>query len=407
MDSTYENTSPHCSRDSTCGNISPYCSMDSTYGTLSPDSNVISPMSYISSVSSPNYTGNEFTNETPLNEAVTSNSSSDSNLLPSEPIMPLDLYELIDKYLEERSGSDIQQNKQYNDFVEHNITNQAHQNCQFDVGVSLTNSAAPQHVQVINNNKLTTEIFNIPISTMPQDLQVVNVNQELLSKSPSSDSVVPPHIQENINNKLYTGMTLSSTMPTPHTNTTNIGQLWNVVYSVNQSDNLSAPNVVTTTPPKHFLTNISLTDCVQPNVMNSQNVCVLTPSKQTSPSSSVVNTAPQLIYGCNIVPNIGTGILNASNKPDNSAVSFIYGDSAKNNISKSVPVNSTVKFNTPTNSVRPVARQILPAGSEVYETGMSIPAVNRLEKLMKNNGFTVQYVKVCHDLSTKPDLLKE
>lgn len=413
-DSSYGSmSSPHCSRDSTYGSMSPHCSGDSTYGTLSPDSNVISPMSYASPVSSPMYIGNEITDETLLNKMVTNNSPSDSNLLPNEPIASSDLFDLIEDFLE-INRSEQQQNKQDDDFVglnKPNVGNQMQQNCQFDVGISQIKSTTPQDIQVVNNRKLTTEIFNINTTT-PHDLQVVN--QELLGETPFFYSVTPP-IQEAVNSKLCGGMSPSGTLPMPHVNTKlpniNIDQSWNVVYSVNQFDNITTPNAVTTTsPPEHLLSGTPLTNCVQPNVMNRQNVCIsVKPSKQTSSNVPTINVAPQIIYGNNVVPNIGTdrNIGHATTKPDKSVASFIGGDSTKKNVSKPVSVNSMVRNNTPASTVKPVQRQILPAGSEVYETGMSVPAAVRLKSLMKNKYFTVQYVKVCLDLAKKPELLKE
>lgn len=386
---TLGNTSLSCPRDSVYGNTSPHCSGDSTYGTLSPDSNVISPVSYTSPMSSPIYSENEFTNDTLLNEIVTSESSSDSIVLPNEPVASSDLFNLIEEFnlgIDQRSN-EPQQNKQCNDFVEFikpKIGNQTQQNCQFGLGVSPSNSVAPQHVQIINNSKLTTGLLNINSATS-QDLQAVN--QEFLSEIPCSNSV-SPHVQEVVNSKLSAGMSRTNIVPTPHVNTKlssiNIDQPWNEIYSMNQFDNFAVPNVVTAAPPKHLLTNIPVTD----HVVNRQTVCIpARPSKQISHNVPVVNATPQLIYQRNVMLNTVTEI------------------STKKNISKPIVVNSTLRFNTPTSSIRPVERQILPAGPVVYETG--IPAAVRLKTLMKNKDFTVQYVKVCHDLANKPELLKE
>ena len=151
-------------------------------------------------------------------------------------------------------------------------------------------------------------------------------------------------------------------------------------------------------PQKYVLANLTPVNNVQTNLINHQTVYIPAKSNSNVPVNiPVVSAVSPFTQRRNFLP-----VAEASH-PDNSVNSFICGDSGKKSISKSVPS----KFAAATNSVRPVERQILPAGSEVYETGMSVPAAVRLKSLMKNMDFTVQYVKVCHELANRPVLLKE
>ena len=164
------------------GNTSPHCSRDSAYSTLSPDSSVVSPLSYMSPMPSPVYNGNDFTHETFLNEIVTRNSTtSESNHLPNEPIESLDLFDLIDDYLNTtKCGNEVQQNNCCVRPDKHEVRNRTQQSCQFYVEPSKANSMAPQVPHVTSDN--ATQELSHNNAVTPPVLQVVN--HKLLSQTP-------------------------------------------------------------------------------------------------------------------------------------------------------------------------------------------------------------------------------
>ena len=95
---------------------------------------------------------------------------------------------------------------------------------------------------MINNNKSTEEIFN-NIDLAPSQVQQITSSKLLPSKM-SPISTIPP---SNINSN-FPGI--------------NIEQSWDVAYNINDFNNFTAPNMVTTTQPNQVLASVPLADRV-------------------------------------------------------------------------------------------------------------------------------------------------
>lgn len=365
---------------------------------MSPDSN-ISPASYVSPMCSPVYNGNEFAQQSFLNKTVKRNSSFSTNYLPNEPSGSLDLIDLLDDYLNNSKSNNeyLQDNTCEGPGEPYIAVNPTHQNCQFYAEPS--NSVDPQVLQ-LTNEKITQEMphNNSVAPHIEPDPHMVNQNLPL----EVSCNSITSHIIQDVNSKLSLEECHTSTS-IPCLNVCTLGDQ-PLSYACNVTENqfnLIPPIIVRASPPKHLFADLRPTNYVQSNVTGYKTAYIPSkPNNQIPLNIPVENTVFPFTCRRSILPM-------HARKPDNSVNSFIYGNSAKKNLSKSVTLNPTTRFIATASSVQFAERQILPAGSEVYESGMSVPAVVRLKSLMKNMDFTVQYVKVCHDLANKPELLKE